>query len=213
MNGCFIVIEGPDGSGKTTAARNMALRLKDEGYDVVVTRNAGGTRVAEDLRRLLLDPSFPMDPMTQASLQTAARRSNLVEVVLPALAEGKVVICDRYVASTLVFQTLNREAGGTVTDGQVIDLHKLLCDDLAPDVTLHVHAPAEVRLERRRIRAEGHDRFDNGDAEYDRRISDKYARAGSILGHRTIDIDGSGTMDETVGRMLEAVRPHLPTGA
>jgi dTMP kinase len=213
MRGCFIVVEGPDGSGKTTAARGMAARLEDKGYDVIVTRNVGGTQVAEELRRLLLDPEYAMDPLTQASLTTAARRSNLVQVILPALAQGKVVVCDRYVASTLVFQTLNAEAGGTVTDGQVLDLHRILCDDVAPDVTLHVHAPSDVRNERRRIRAEGLDRFDNGDAEYDRRISDKYAKAGEILGHHTVDVDGSGTIRNTIDLMLEAVRPHLPTGA
>lgn len=210
MRGSFIVIEGPDGSGKTTAARRMAAQLRSEGHDVVETRNVGGTHHAEGIRNLLLDPTHPMDPVTQATLTTAARRSNLVQVVLPALEAGKVVVCDRYVASTLVFQTLNAEEGGRVDDAMVIGLHRLLCDDVAPDVTLHVHAPAEVRHERRRIRAEGLDRFDNGDAAYDRRIADKYARAGSILGHHTVDIDGSDTIERTVELMLEAVRPTLP---
>lgn len=207
--GTFIVIEGPDGSGKTTAAMRLVEMLRAEGRDVVHTRNVGGTKTAEEIRRVLLNPEYAMDPMTQAALTTAARRSNLVEVVLPALANGRIVVCDRFVASTLVFQTLSREAGGSIADETVLDLHRLMCDDIAPDMTLHVHAPAEIRAERRRLRNEGLDRFDNGDVEYDRRISQKYSRAGAILGHRTVDIDGSGTVERTLDLMMSAIKPLL----
>ena len=136
-----------------------------------------------------------------------------MEVVRPALAAGRFVLCDRFVASTLVFQTLNREGGATVDDATVIEMHRLVCDDQAPDLTLHVHAPADVRLARRNARAEGHDRFDNGDASFDAAVAAKYASAGRVLGHPTIDVDGSGTPDDTVDAMMVAVAPLLPAGS
>jgi dTMP kinase len=206
--GSFVVFEGPDGVGKTSAMKELARRLRTKGVEVVETRNVGGTPTAEAIRAITLDPGMRLDPIQQNMLIAAARRSNLIEVVIPALDRGALVLCDRYVASALVFQTLNREGGVTIRDQDVLAMHRMACDSFAPDLMIHMHAPAEVRAERRRIRAEGHDRFDNGDAEYDAAIARKYALAGDALGHRTIDVDASGTPEETVVQIERAVAPY-----
>lgn len=205
--GVFIAIEGPDGSGKSTAARGLAAQLRTVGVDVVETRNIGGSPTAEKLRELILDPEYPLDPVQQNMLISVARRANINEVVIPALDRGAVVIADRFVASTLVFQTLNREGTARVTDQDVIKMHQQSCYGAAPDITLHVHAPPEIRAARRAARAEGLDRFDNGDAEYDRAIAEKYHDAGRILGHHTVNIDGSGDPASIISQMLAAVAP------
>jgi len=210
--GSMIVFEGPDGVGKTSGMRELAKLLRQEGVEVVETRNVGGTVTAEAIRAITLDASMRLDPIQQNMLIAAARRSNLIEVVIPALDRGAVVLCDRYVASALVFQTLNREGGVTITDQDVLSMHRIACDSFAPDVMIHMHAPADVRAERRRLRAEGHDRFDNGDAAYDLAIAEKYARAGDVLGHRTIDVDASGTPEETLALLRSAVEPYATGG-
>jgi dTMP kinase len=203
--GVFIAIEGPDGSGKSTAARNLAARLRGLGVDVVETRNVGGTPLAEQMRAITLDATIPLDPVQQSMVIAVARRSNLNEVVIPALERGAIVICDRFVASNLVFQTLNREGGSTISDADIVQLHEAYCYGAVPEMTLHVHAPAEVRLERRNMRGEGHDRFDNGDLDYDRAIAAKYQDAGRILNHPTTDIDGSVGPHAIVEQMMAAV--------
>jgi dTMP kinase len=210
--GSLIVFEGPDGVGKTSAMKALAARLRDRGVDVVETRNVGGTPTAEAIRAITLDASMRLDPIQQNMLIAAARRSNLIEVVIPALERGALVLCDRYVASALVFQTLNKEGGATITDQDVLAMHRMACDSFAPDLMIHMHAPAVVRAERRRLRAEGLDRFDNGDAEYDAAIARKYAQAGEALHHVTVDVDASGTPEETLDRVEKAVLPYALDG-
>jgi dTMP kinase len=202
--GTFIVVEGPDGVGKTTATRELARRLSERGLDVVQTRNVGGTPLAERIRAITLDASTRLDPIQQNVVIAAARRSNLIEVVIPALEAGSVVLCDRYVSSALALQTTNREGGFSIGDQDVVDMHRIVCDSFAPELTLTLHAPADVRLARRTARNEGHDRFDNGDMEYDAAIAAKYRDAGKVLGHPTVDVDASDTMERTVDQMEAA---------
>lgn len=176
------------------------------------TRNVGGTPTAEAIRAITLDAGMRLDPIQQNMLIAAARRSNLIEVVIPALDRGAVVLCDRYVASALVFQTLNREGGIAISDQDVLTMHEMACDGFAPDLMIHMHAPADVRAERRRLRAEGLDRFDNGDAEYDAAVARKYALAGRTLRHVNIDVDASGTPERTIELLENAVEPYAFDG-
>lgn len=200
--GSMVVFEGPDGVGKTTTMRRVSASIRSRGIEVVETRNVGGTPFAEQIRDMLLFSSSRIDPVQQNLLIAAARRSSIVEVVIPALERGALVMCDRYVPSALVFQTLTREGGASICDRDVIDLHASSCGGFEPDLMIHMHAPADVRAHRRSVRSEGLDRFDNGDAEFDRAVAEKYARAGGILGYRTVDVDCSGDADE-VARVVE----------
>ena len=105
MAGYFITFEGPDGSGKTTVASEVVKRLGEMGYDVIHTREPGGIAISEDIRNIILDPkNTMMDAKTEALLYAASRRQHLVEKVFPAMKEGKVVICERFVDSSLAYQ-------------------------------------------------------------------------------------------------------------
>ena len=109
MQGKFITFEGPDGSGKTTCAKGVYDKLKKEGYDVIYTREPGGIEIAEEIRNIILDPkNTKMDARCEALLYAASRRQHLVEKVLPALAKGQIVLCDRFVDSSLAYQGVGR---------------------------------------------------------------------------------------------------------
>ncbi|MRR18448.1 MAG: dTMP kinase, partial [Deltaproteobacteria bacterium] len=111
-NGLFITLEGPDGSGKTTVSQYLMKALVQRGFDVVVTREPGGIEIAEQIRHVILDPkNTAMDVKTEALLYAASRRQHLIEKVLPALSEGKLVLCDRFVDSSLAYQGVGRGIG------------------------------------------------------------------------------------------------------
>ena len=110
--GKFITIEGPEGSGKTTVAKRLVEKLTEEGYQVVYTREPGGVTIAERIRDIILDVNNTnLDPRSEALLYAASRRQHLVEKVLPALESGKIVICDRFVDSSLAYQGYARNIG------------------------------------------------------------------------------------------------------
>ena len=110
--GYFITFEGPDGSGKTTVSTAVAKRLQEAGIESIYTREPGGIEIAEQIRSVILDPAnTAMDSKTEALLYAAARRQHLIEKVLPALEAGKVVICDRFVDSSLAYQGIGRNLG------------------------------------------------------------------------------------------------------
>ncbi|MFZ0995723.1 MAG: dTMP kinase [Candidatus Dormiibacterota bacterium] len=137
--GFFISVEGVDGSGKTTQAGLLAERLKREGELVTLVRDPGTTRLGERVRTQLLDASegVPPDPFAEVALFLAARIQLLREVIEPALAEGAVVVSDRYLDSTLVYQG----AGRGLDQGVLLDLHRLFGADLMPDLTLVLDIP------------------------------------------------------------------------
>ena len=111
-NGCFIVFEGPDGSGKTTICDIVCQKLTDMGFEIVHTREPGGIEIAEKIRNIILDPlNTAMDAKTEALLYAASRRQHLVEKVIPSLKENKIVICERFVYSSLAYQGKARGIG------------------------------------------------------------------------------------------------------
>lgn len=114
MAGIFIVLEGGEGSGKTTVANYLVKRLSSEGYDVMYTREPGGVKISEEIRNIILDVNnTDMDPRTEALLYAASRRQHLVEKIIPALKADKIVICDRYIDSSLAYQGYARRIGMT----------------------------------------------------------------------------------------------------
>lgn len=114
MAGIFIVLEGGEGSGKTTIANYLVKKLSSEGYDVMYTREPGGVKISEEIRNIILDVNnTDMDPRTEALLYAASRRQHLVEKIIPALEADKIVICDRYIDSSLAYQGYARRIGMT----------------------------------------------------------------------------------------------------
>lgn len=149
MQGLFVSFEGPEGAGKTTQARRLADDLRAEGHEVVLTREPGGTPLAEAIRDLVLSQAAAgegvMSAATEALLFTAARSDHVERLIRPALAEGKVVICDRFTGSTLAYQ-----GGGRGLDGEALAAAQLLATGgLVPDLTLLLDLPVREGLARR----------------------------------------------------------------
>ena len=153
MKGKFITFEGADGGGKSTQVQLAATWLQQRGYEVVTTREPGGTVLAEKVRELVLDPALPLNTTSQTLLYLAARSEHVEKVIRPALAAGKIVLCDRFSDSTLVYQGL---AVGKAWD-EVVELLRL-CSfataGLEPDLTLVLDGRPEELAKRRELRGE-----------------------------------------------------------
>ncbi len=149
--GLFITLEGLDGSGKTTQSRRLAAWLKSRFADeeIVLTRQPGGTALGDRLRALLLDSrEAAIAPMAEMALMFADRAQSIAEIIEPALAQGKIVLCDRFTDSTEAYQGGGRELGSE----PVLALHRLLCGDLQPDLTILLLPSLQSSLERARRR-------------------------------------------------------------
>ena len=163
--GRFITMEGVDGSGKTTQLQLTARFLLDRGYDVVTTREPGGTKMAERIRSLVLDADAAINARTEVMLYLAARAEHVETVIKPALAEGKVVLCDRFADSTMVYQGFVR---GIETD-KVKALCEFAADGLQPDLTLLLDAAPEALLQRRADRGV-RDRFEQEGLDFQKKV-------------------------------------------
>ena len=163
--GRFITMEGVDGSGKTTQLQLTARFLLDRGYDVVTTREPGGTKMAERIRGLVLDADAAINARTEVLLYLAARAEHVETVIKPALAEGKVVLCDRFADSTMVYQGFVR---GIETD-KVKALCEFAADGLQPDLTLLLDAAPEALLQRRADRGV-RDRFEQEGLDFQKKV-------------------------------------------
>ncbi|GLI83641.1 thymidylate kinase [Rossellomorea marisflavi] len=145
MNGSFITVEGPEGAGKSTVLAVLAKRLEEDGVPVVITREPGGIKIAEQIREVILHTeNTEMDERTEALLYAAARRQHLVEKVLPALREGKVVLCDRFIDSSLAYQGKGRGIGMDAIE----EINAFAIEDHMPDLTLYFDIEPEEGLKR-----------------------------------------------------------------
>lgn len=209
IKGRFISFEGPDGSGKTTIIKQVAKVLEEEGYDIYITREPGGygSVIAEEIREILLDEKHVMmDARTEALLYAAARRQHLVEVILPQLADGKIVFSDRFVDSSLVYQGVAR--GLTVE--KVAEINKYAIEEHYPDLTLLIDVPAEVGLERI-YQAEGTRQFDRLDQE-DLSFHQKVRQAFLDLQQKTPRIkyiDGTKDLEQVIQDCLTLLKRYL----
>lgn len=145
MRGFFITFEGVEGAGKTTILHSIVDKLRSQGYDVVATREPGGIEIAEQIRNIILDrENVKMEERTEALLYAAARRQHLAEKVLPALEAGKIVLCDRFIDSSLAYQGHARGLGIE----EVYDINKFAIQDLMPNITLLFDIDPQKGLER-----------------------------------------------------------------
>lgn len=209
-------MEGLDGSGKTTQSRRLAAWLKSRfpGDDPVLTRQPGGTDLGDRLRSLLLDSrQTGIAPMAEMALMFADRAQAIAEVIEPALAQGKIVLCDRFTDSTEAYQGGGRELGSEV----VLALHRLLCGNLQPDLTLLLLPSLEASLERARRRnqraAETHgqdeNRFEREQDDFYRRVWEKYREIAAREPARVTLIEGDLSIDAVFEKIVEAVAPLL----
>ena len=146
MQGLFITVEGPDGAGKSTLIQRLEKKLLEElTVPLVQTREPGGSEIAEKIREVILDPkNTAMDDRTEALLYAASRRQHIMEKIKPSLAEGKVVLCDRFVDSSIAYQGAGRGIGVE----EVATLNRFATEDLTPDITLYLDVDAQVGLNR-----------------------------------------------------------------
>lgn len=173
--GLFITFEGIDGSGKTTQIRLLALHLKRRGHPVVVTREPGGTRLADRIREILLSSqSAGMQPTTELLLYFASRAENVARRIRPALEAGKIVLCDRFTDASLAYQGYGRQLGASI----VRRLHQFTCQEIVPDLTLvlEIDPSSSVERARRRNRAKQRDegRLEQETLEFYRRVRRGY---------------------------------------
>lgn len=145
MSGLFVTFEGGEGAGKTTVIDEVASRLENDGQGVVVTREPGGIRIAEQIREIILHPEHTeMEMRTEALLYAAARRQHLTEKIIPALQAGKVVLCDRFIDSSLAYQGYARGIG----INEVLAINEFAIDSWMPNVTLFLDVRPEIGLQR-----------------------------------------------------------------
>jgi dTMP kinase len=191
----FITFEGIDGAGKSTHIDAVGERLRAAGSTVQVTREPGGTALAEALRKLVLHE--PMDALTEVLLVFAARRDHLHRVIVPALARGETVLCDRFTDATFAYQ-----GGGRGFDPQVLaQLEAWVHGTVQPDLTIWFDLPAALAAKRRAaVRAP--DRFEQQDAGFFERVRQGYAQRANAAPHRIVQIDASLDRD-AVWRQIE----------
>ena len=202
--GQFITFEGPEGSGKTTVIHKVYEKLNKE-YNVIITREPGGIKISEAIRKLLLDSDDDMDERTEALLFAAARRQHLVEKIIPQLEDGGIVLCDRFVDSSLSYQGYAREIG--VKEVQAIN--EFAIENLYPDLTLYFDVPAEIGLNRIKDNQRNANRSDKEKIEFHHKVTDGYKKLISEYPDRIKVIDATQSLEKVIEDAYFAIVNHL----
>jgi dTMP kinase len=205
--GRFITLEGPDGSGKTTAARHLAEWLRSRGEATVLTAEPGGSPLGDEIRQLVLhmrDVSDDLDPRADALLFAAGRAQHTARLILPALANGQHVVSARYLDSSLAYQGA---AYGIDLD-EMRRIQRFATYDLMPDLTIVVDVPVEVGLARKR-RGPWNRFEDTEGVAFFEKVRAAYLELAAAEPDRFRVVDGSGSVDQTDARVRDAVEPLL----
>src|SRR5438874_5206767 len=215
--GKFITFEGLDGCGKSTQAEKLATVLREQGFQVLVTREPGGTATGEKIRHLLLDTSTAgLSPFAELALMFASRAQHIEEVIQPALTQGQLVLCDRFTDSTEAYQGGGRKLGSE----PVLALHRILFGDLKPDLTILMDSDiaASVERARRRNKAQAgkngrgrndENRFEQESRAFFGRVRLKYLEIAAREPQRVQVVDARGSADDTHRKILEIVSRKL----
>ncbi|QLF93020.1 dTMP kinase [Pseudomonas sp. ABC1] len=204
MAGLFVTLEGPEGAGKSTNREYLAARLREAGCDVLMTREPGGTPLAERIRELLLTPSDEaMASDTELLLVFAARAQHLATVILPALARGCVVLCDRFTDATYAYQG----GGRGLPSERIAQLESFVQGDVRPDLTLVFDLPIEVGLKRAAARGRL-DRFEQEGSAFFEAVRTAYLQRAAAAPQRYRVVDAGQSLEQ-VQRSLDALLPEL----
>ena len=203
----FITLEGPEGSGKTTAVKSAVEQLEKLGYQIVQTREPGGTPIAEQIRNVILDKgNTAMDPRTEALLYAASRRQHLVEKVWPAIKEGKIVICDRYLDSSLAYQGGARELG----IDNILNVNSFATEGTFPDLTLLFDIDPKIGLERINKNSNREvNRLDLEKLDFHNKVRQTFLKLAERFPERYVIIDASKTQEEVAKDTLNAILKRL----
>lgn len=204
--GIFITFEGVEGSGKTTQMNMLHAHLIRMKIDVVATHEPGGTRLGEEIRRILLDPAFAnIHPFTEAVLYAADRAQHVYEVIKPALDAGKVVLCDRYIDSSLAYQGVARRVG---LEG-VQNLNEWVTDDLYPDLTFLLEIPYWVGLNRLKKTKKDLDRMEGQPEAFHEQVQEAYRTLAKFFPHRFVVLNGEESPEKIHHQVMLEVRKIL----
>ncbi len=219
--GRFITFEGLDGCGKSTQLAKLAAVLRAQGLPVVVTREPGGTPTGEKIRQLLLDTkTSALAPFAELALMFAARAQHIAEVIQPGLAQGQIVLCDRFTDSTEAYQGGGRKLGSEA----VLALHRILCGGLQPELTILMDSDVAASVDRARRRNQTHsakngrgkkdeNRFEQESRAFFGRVHSTYLAIAKREPHRMFVVDARGTPDETHRQIVDVVRRKLKLSA
>ena len=190
MNGVFITFEGGEGSGKTTIANMIKETLTQEGYQVVLTREPGGTKISDKIREVILDKNnAEMSPMTEMLLYAASRAQHVEEVIIPAVNAGKIVICDRFVDSSIAYQGFGRNLGDSVAK-----INGFAVGDCMPDITFLMKL--DPRVGKNRIGSREQDRLELEKEAFHVAVFEGYLELEKEYPDRIFGIDANRTIDE-----------------
>lgn len=208
--GIFITFEGIDGSGKTTQMRLLAQKLRAMGRDVLETVEPGGTEIGTQIRRILLNPANrDLTPTAELLLYFASRAQNVQAVLCPALAEGRIVLCDRFTDSTLAYQGFGRGLSAEL----ILELDRIACGGLKPDRTVFIDIDVETslrRAHRRNLKTSASDtRMDEQPIEFHARVRDGYLALAKRESGRILTINGCANIDDVAAQIWEAIAPHV----
>ncbi|HUK63006.1 MAG TPA: dTMP kinase [Dongiaceae bacterium] len=202
--GLFVTFEGGEGSGKSTQVALLAARLRSLGHDPLVTREPGGTALAEGIRTLLLDPAHRPGALSEALLLIAARADLVAQVIRPALASGRIVLSDRYTDSTLAYQ-----GGGRGLDPELLaGWNRVATGGLVPDLTLLFDLDPAIGLERRGRAASATNRLDRETVDFHRRVRARYLELAAREPERFVVIDAGRAAPELERDVWAAVDPR-----
>ncbi len=198
MKGVFISFEGPDGSGKSTQVKMLYSYLLEKGYPVVLTREPGGTPISEDIRKIILDPSnTEMDGMTEALLYAAARAQHVAQLIKPSVEEGKIVLTDRFMDSSIAYQGYGRDLGDKI---RIINEYAVA--GMHPDLTFFLDIDPEEGLKRAKHREEL-DRLEKESLDFHKKVYEGYLALSKIYKDRYVIIDASASVEDISKKIIE----------
>ena len=203
--GFFITFEGIDGSGKSTQIRKLAKFLEDNGFDIIITREPGGSVGGEEIRNLLLQGAVDRwSAETEILLFTAARRDHLERIILPALQDGKIVICDRFTDSTRMYQGMRGSKLRDLVDNLTEEV--INCD---PDLTIIIDIDPEISLERAKSRNTAEERFEDFGVDLQKKMRRGFLDLSREFSSRMEVVNGQQSVDELAKEIASLVRARL----
>ncbi|MDE6357900.1 MAG: dTMP kinase [Eubacteriales bacterium] len=208
MSGLFITMEGTDGSGKSTQINMLKEYLEKKGYDVVFVREPGGTKIGEKIREIILDPeNNEMEHITEALLYASSRAQLVNQVILPALKNGKVVLCDRFVDSSIVYQGIARDLG----EDTIAKINRIATGGLKPDITIFLNLSPEKAMERKKQQKEL-DRLENEKQYFYNQVYYGYKNLAKKNSKRIKTIDASKNIEDIYNDIITVIEKFIYTG-
>jgi dTMP kinase len=199
----FITFEGGEGTGKTTLIKTIA-KILSETHDVVTSREPGGSTITEAIREIILDPKYKgVTPYTEALLLAASRAQHLDEVILPALAQNKIVLCDRYLDSSLAYQAYARDLGFKF----VLNINQYAVEHL-PNLTFYIDLDPKIGMSRISKR-DKYDRLDQETIDFHNKVRTGYLQVANMYPKRVVTIDGNQSIEAITHQIIDKIRESL----